>query len=67
MLVKDSDRLMSFLYEIYNEHAVSEFIKLRGFHPSASTSRARRSNAATSDKGKQICDNSKDLIQCGRI
>ena len=30
-------------------------IEPRGFHPSASTSGARRSDAATSDKDKQIC------------
>ena len=35
--------------------AVTGLIELRGFHPSASTSGARRSEAATSDKDKQIC------------
>ena len=35
--------------------AVRELIKLRGFHISASTARAFRSDAATSDKDKQIC------------
>ena len=35
--------------------AVRGLIKLKGFHPSASTSGVRRSDAATSDKGKQIC------------
>ena len=35
--------------------AVRGFIELRGFHPSASTSGTRRSDAATSDKDKQIC------------
>ena len=30
-------------------------IELRGFHPSASTGGARRSDVATSDKDKQIC------------
>ena len=34
---------------------VRGLIELRGFHPSASTSGARRSDAATSDKDKQIC------------
>ena len=35
--------------------AVRGLIELRGFHPSASTSGARRSDADTSDKDKQIC------------
>ena len=35
--------------------AVRGLIELRGFHPSASTSGACRSDAATSDKDKQIC------------
>ena len=35
--------------------AVRGLIELRGFNPSASTSGARRSDAATSDKDKQIC------------
>ena len=35
--------------------AVRGLIQLRGFHPSASTSGARWSDAATSDKDKQIC------------
>ena len=35
--------------------AMRELIVLRGFRPSASKSRARRSDAATSDKDKQIC------------
>ena len=35
--------------------AVRGLIELRGFHPSVSTSRARRSDAAMSDKDKQIC------------
>ena len=35
--------------------AVRGLIQLRGFHPNASTSGARRSDAATSDKDKQIC------------
>ena len=35
--------------------AVKGVIELRGFHPSTSTSGARRSDAATSDKDKQIC------------
>ena len=34
--------------------AVREPIEPRGFHPSASTSRARPSDAAMSDKDKQI-------------
>ena len=34
---------------------VRGFIELRGFHPSAATIGARRSDAATSDKDKQIC------------
>ena len=34
---------------------VKGLIELRGFHPSASTSGARWSDAATSDKDKQIC------------
>ena len=33
---------------------MSGLIQLRRFHPSASTSGARRSDAATSDKDKQI-------------
>ena len=37
-----------------NLETVRGLIKLRGFHPSATTSRARRSDAATSDKDKQI-------------
>ena len=35
--------------------AVRGLIKLPGFHLSASTRGVRRSDAATSDKGKQIC------------
>ena len=35
--------------------AMRGLIELRGFHPSVSTSRVRRSDAATSDKDKQIC------------
>ena len=35
--------------------SVRGLIELRGFHPSTSTSGARRSDAATSDKDKQIC------------
>ena len=35
--------------------AVRGLIELRGFHPSVSTSRTRRSDAAMSDKDKQIC------------
>ena len=35
--------------------AVRGLIELRGFYPNVSTSRARRSDAATFDKGKQIC------------
>ena len=35
--------------------AVRGLIELRGFNPSASTSRARRSDAATFDNDKQIC------------
>ena len=35
--------------------AVRGLIELRGFHSSASKSRARRSDAAASDKDKQIC------------
>ena len=34
---------------------VRGLIELRGFHPSASKSRASRSDAATSKKDKQIC------------
>ena len=34
---------------------VRGLIELRGFHPSASISGARRSDAATPDKDKQIC------------
>ena len=34
---------------------VRGLIQLRGFHPSASTSGAHQSDAATSDKDKQIC------------
>ena len=35
--------------------AVRVLIEPRGFHPSTSTSGARRSDAPTSDKDKQIC------------
>ena len=35
--------------------AVRALIELRGFHPGASTSGTRRSDAATSDNDKQIC------------
>ena len=35
--------------------AVRGLIELRGFHPSVSTSRTRRSDTAMSDKDKQIC------------
>ena len=35
--------------------AVREFIKPRGFRPSASVIRARQNDAATADKDKQIC------------
>ena len=35
--------------------AVRGLIQLQGFHPSASTSGARQSDAAMSDKAKQIC------------
>ena len=35
--------------------AMRGLIELRGFQPSASTSGARQSDAATSDKDKQIC------------
>ena len=35
--------------------AVRGLIELRGFHPSASTSGARRSDAAMSNKDKEIC------------
>ena len=48
--------------------AVRGLIKPRGFRPSASTSRARRSDAATSDKDKHLLRaNLKGLIQSGRI
>ena len=50
--------LMQHLQHPRNEthlDAVRGLIKLRGFHPSASTSGARRSDGATSDKDKQIC------------
>ena len=38
-----------------HQDAVGGLIELRGFHPSASKRRARRSDAAGSDKDKQIC------------
>ena len=57
-----------FLYEA-DLDAVRGLIKPRGFRPSASTSRARRSDAAASDKDKQICFvlMSRTFIQSGRI
>ena len=44
-------------------------VELRGFRLSASKSRARRSDAATSEKNMQICfvSDAKDLIQYGGI
>ena len=44
----------SLLDEIHLD-VVRGLIELRGFHPDASTSGVRRSDADTSDKGKQIC------------
>ena len=44
-------------HSLYETHldVVRGLIELRGFHPSASISGPRRSDAATSDKDKQIC------------
>ena len=55
---KKDSKMLCFKNVSFNEthlDAVRELIELRGFHPSASTSGARRSDAATSDKDKQIC------------
>ena len=41
--------------------AVRGLIELRGFHPSASTTGARRSDAATSDKDKQTWFNMEEF------